>query len=72
DHTQIARRQLVPGPENNQSLPDAGAIAMATGEVNMYRRFAVLDRLGIVRTVDGSLGGTWSSADSQVMALSAQ
>ncbi len=45
---------------------------MATGEVNMYRRFAVLDRLGIVRTVDGSLGGTWSSADSQVMALSAQ
>ena len=25
DHTQIARRQLVPGPENNQSLPDAGA-----------------------------------------------
>ena len=30
---------------------------MATGEVNMYRRFAVLDRLGIVRTVDGSLGG---------------
>ena len=72
DHTQIARRQLVPGPENIQSLPDAGAIAMATGEVNMYRRFAVLDRLGIVRTVDGSLGGTWSSADSQVMALSAQ
>lgn len=62
----------MPGPENNQSLPDAGAIAMATGEVNMYRRFAVLDRLGIVRTVDGSLGGTWSSADSQVMALSAQ
>ncbi len=45
---------------------------MATGEVNMYRRFAVLDRLGIVRTVDGSLGGTWSSADSQVMDLSAQ
>lgn len=71
-HSQVARRQLVPGPENNQLLPNTGAVAMATGEVNMYRRLTVLDRLGIARTVDGSLEGAWSSVDSQVMALSAQ
>ena len=69
---QIARRQLVPGPEASQGLPDGGAVAMATGEVNMYRRLTVLDHLGVARTVDGSLEGSWSIADSQVTALSAQ
>lgn len=68
---QTARRQLVPGPETNQELPDGGAVAMGTGEVNMYRRLTVLDHLGVARTVDGSLGGSWAAVDSQVMTLSA-
>lgn len=71
-HTQTARRQLVPGPETNQEFPDGGAVAMAAGEVDMYRRLTILDHLGAVKTIDGSLEGSWSIVDSQVTALSAQ
>ena len=33
---QIGRRQMVPGPETSQALPDNGAVDMATGEVGTY------------------------------------
>ena len=66
------RRQMVPGPETSQALPDNGAVDMATGEVGTYRRLVVLDHLGVARTVDGSLDGAWTIADSQVTSLSVQ
>ncbi|RGK16439.1 hypothetical protein DXD29_04935 [Bifidobacterium pseudocatenulatum] len=69
---QIGRRQMVPGPETSQALPDNGAVDMATGEVGTYRRLVVLDHLGVARTVDGSLDGAWTIADSQVTSLSVQ
>ena len=63
---------MVPGPETSQALPDNGAVDMATGEVGTYRRLVVLDHLGVARTVDGSLDGAWTIADSQVTSLSVQ
>ena len=69
---QHAYRQLAPGVESSQELPDGGAVDLATGEVNMFRRLTVLDGAGTARVVDGSLEGPWSIADSQVSALSRQ
>lgn len=69
---QHAYRQLAPGLESSQELPDGGAVDLATGEVNMFRKLTVLDGAGTARVVDGSLEGPWSIADSQVSALSRQ
>lgn len=69
---QHAYRQIVPGPDQAQRLPDSAVTAIASGQIALYRRLAVLDDLGIVRSVSGSLDGAWSIADSQVTALGAQ
>ena len=69
---QHAYRQLAPGLESSQELPDGGAVDLATGEVNMFRRLTVLDGTGTARVVDGSLESPWSIADSQVSAISRQ
>ncbi|KAA8819960.1 hypothetical protein CSQ85_03020 [Bifidobacterium rousetti] len=70
--TQKAFRQIAPGPATSQRLPDTTVVALASGQIALYRRLAVLDDLGIVRSVSGSLDGSWSIADSQVTALGAQ
>ena len=69
---QKAFRQIAPGPATSQRLPDTTVVALASGQIALYRRLAVLDDLGIVRSVSGSLDGSWSIADSQVTALGAQ
>lgn len=69
---QQAFRQITPGPDVQQRLPDSTVVALASGQIALYRRLAVLDDLGIVRSVSGSLDGSWSIADSQVTALGAQ
>lgn len=69
---QRAYRQIVPGPDQSQRLPDSTVTAIASGQISLYHRLAVLDNLGIVRSVSGSLDGAWSIADSQVTALGAQ
>ncbi|KAA8816036.1 hypothetical protein EMB92_07395 [Bifidobacterium callitrichos] len=69
---QQAFRQITPGPDTQQRLPDSTVVALASGQIALYRRLAVLDDLGIVRSVSGSLDGSWSIADSQVTALGAQ
>lgn len=65
-------RQIGPGLELSQDLPDSGVVSIAVGKISGYRRLAVLDDLGIVRTVNGSLEGAWSAIDSQVTAVSSQ
>ncbi|NMM98351.1 LpqB family beta-propeller domain-containing protein [Bifidobacterium olomucense] len=65
-------RQTAPGPAKTQRLPNDRVVALAAGQISQYRRLAVLDDLGIVRSVSGSLDGSWSIADSQVTALGAQ
>lgn len=65
-------RQIAPGPPESQRLPETTVTALASGQIALYRRLAVLDDLGIVRSVSGSLDGSWSMADSQVTALGAQ
>lgn len=72
DRHQEAWRQVVPGPAQVQRLPDAAVVSMASGQISLYRRLAVLDNAGIVRSVSGSLDGSWSIADSQVTALGVQ
>jgi hypothetical protein len=72
DEQQEAYRQLVPGPATIQRLPDSTVVSLAAGQVSLYRRLAVLDDLGTVRSVSGSLDGSWAIADSQVTALGAQ
>lgn len=62
-------RQLAPGPESVQSLPQ-GTVALASGLIDDTRGLASLDDLGIVRTVTGSLTTSWTLADSQVSAIS--
>lgn len=70
--TQRGFRQIAPGPDSRQRLPDTTAVGLASGQIALYRRLAVLDDLGVVRSVSGSLDGSWSIADSQVTALGAQ
>ena len=70
--SQRAWRQIGPGPEEMQRLPDTTVVALSGGQIAQYRRLAVLDDLGIVRSVSGSLDGAWSIADSQVTALGSQ
>ncbi|PLS27489.1 LpqB family beta-propeller domain-containing protein [Bifidobacterium parmae] len=65
-------RQIAPGPASDQRLPDSTVVSLASGQIALYRRLAVLDDLGVVRSVSGSLDGSWSIADSQVTALGAQ
>ena len=65
-------RQIAPGPPEAQRLPETTVTALASGQIALYRRLAVLDDLGVVRSVSGSLDGSWSMADSQVTALGAQ
>lgn len=72
DRHQEAWRQVAPGPAQVQRLPDATVVSMASGQISLYRRLAVLDNAGIVRSVSGSLDGSWSIADSQVTALGVQ
>ncbi|MBW3089534.1 LpqB family beta-propeller domain-containing protein [Bifidobacterium miconisargentati] len=72
DNRQEAYRQVAPGPAQVQRLPDVTVAAMASGQISLYRRLAVLDTQGTVRSVSGSLDGSWSIADSQVTALGAQ
>ncbi|NEG54357.1 LpqB family beta-propeller domain-containing protein [Bifidobacterium platyrrhinorum] len=70
---QRAFRQIAPGPPEDQRLPSgATVVALASGQVALYRRLAVLDGGGTVRSVSGSLDGSWSIADSQVTALGEQ
>lgn len=69
---QEAWRQMAPGPDKTQRLPDGTMVSMASGQVSLCRRLSVLDDLGIVRSVSGSLDGSWSIADSQVTALGSQ
>lgn len=72
DGNQAAYRQIVPGPAINQRLPEGSIVSMASGQISLYRRLAVLDSTGNVRSVSGSLDGSWSIADSQVDALGSQ
>ena len=72
DAGQSAYRQIAPGPNEAQKLPSDEVTALASGQISSYRRLAILDDLGMVRSVRGSLDGAWSVADSQVTALSAQ
>lgn len=69
---QSAYRQIVPGPDTVQRLPEGTIVSMASGQISLYRRLAVLDDTGAVRSVSGSLDGSWSIADSQVTALGSQ
>ena len=69
---QEARRQMAPGPANAQRLPNGTITSMASGQISLSRRLAIVDDLGIVRSVSGSLDGSWTIADSQVTALGAQ
>ncbi|KFI93043.1 hypothetical protein BISA_1207 [Bifidobacterium saguini DSM 23967] len=69
---QSAYRQIVPGPDTVQRLPEGTIVSMASGQISLYRRLAVLDDTGTVRSVSGSLDGSWSIADSQVTALGSQ
>ncbi|MBT1174947.1 hypothetical protein JS530_05425 [Bifidobacterium sp. LC6] len=69
---QSAYRQIVPGPAVAQRLPEGTIVSMASGQISLYRRLAVLDNTGTVRSVSGSLDGSWSIADSQVSALGSQ
>ena len=69
---QQAFRQLTPGPETAQSLPDSTVTSIATGDVSRYHRLAVFDDLGIVRTASGSLEGAWTIVYSQAKAMSAR
>lgn len=69
---QQAFRQLTPGPETAQSLPDSTVTSIATGDVSRYHRLAVFDDLGIVRTASGSLEGAWTIVYSQAEAMSAR
>lgn len=72
DRTQRAFRQLVPGPEQMQKLPSTTVVGLSAGQIAMNRRLAVVDSLGIVRSMSGSLDGSWSIADSQVTAISSR
>ncbi|MBT1163842.1 LpqB family beta-propeller domain-containing protein [Bifidobacterium felsineum] len=69
---QSAYRQIVPGPAVTQRLPEGTSVSMASGQISLYRRLSVLDNTGTVRSVSGSLDGSWSIADSQVDALGSQ
>ena len=69
---QEAWRQMAPGPANAQRLPNGIITSMASGQISLSRRLAIVDDLGIVRSVSGSLDGSWTIADSQVTALGAQ
>lgn len=69
-HMQKAYRQLVPGPAENQKLPSSQTVMLSSGQVSMSRRLAALDEGGTVRSISGSLDGSWSIADSQVTAIS--
>lgn len=69
---QEAYRQVVPGPAITQRLPNSTVVSITAGQISLYRRLAVLDDLGVVRSVSGSLDGSWSIADSQVTALGSQ
>ena len=69
---QEAWRQMAPGPANAQRLPNGTITSMASGQISLSRRLAIVDDLGIVRSVSGSLDGSWTIADSQVTALGAQ
>lgn len=69
---QKAFRQMVPGPASTQRLPDQPVVSMAAGQISQARRLAVLDDLGNVRSVSGSLDGSWNIADIQVAALGRQ
>lgn len=69
---QKAWRQVAPGPAKEQRLPGDAVVSMTSGQIRLYRRLAVLDTLGNVRSVSGSLDGSWSIADSQVTALGLQ
>ena len=69
---QQAFRQIAPGPDTEQRLPDRTVTAMTSGQVAQYRRLAVLDDTGVVRSSSGSLDGSWTVADSQVDALGAR
>ncbi|KAB7789055.1 LpqB family beta-propeller domain-containing protein [Bifidobacterium cebidarum] len=69
---QSAYRQIVPGPAVTQRLPEGTVVSMASGQISLYRRLSVLDNTGTVRSVSGSLDGSWSIADSQVDALGSQ
>lgn len=66
---QKAWRQVAPGLAKEQRLPGDAVVSMTSGQIRLYRRLAVLDTLGNVRSVSGSLDGSWSIADSQVTAL---
>lgn len=72
DESQSAYRQIAPGPAVTQRLPEGAIVSMASGQISLYRRLAVLDSAGAVRSVSGSLDGSWSLADSQVTALGSQ
>ena len=65
---QEAWRQMAPGPANAQRLPNGTITSMASGQISL----SLVDDLGIVRSVSGSLDGSWTIADSQVTALGAQ
>lgn len=69
---QEAWRQMAPGPANAQRLPNGIITSMASGQISLSRHLAIVDDLGIVRSVSGSLDGSWTIADSQVTALGAQ
>ena len=69
---QEAWRQMAPGPANAQRLPNGTITSMASGQISLSRRLAIVDDLGIVRSVSGSLDGSWTIADSQVTAPGAQ
>lgn len=69
---QEAWRQMAPGPANAQRLPNGTITSMASGQISLSRRLVIVDDLGIVRSVSGSLDGSWTIADSQVTALGAQ
>ena len=63
---------MAPGPANAQRLPNGIITSMASGQISLSRRLAIVDDLGIVRSVSGSLDGSWTIADSQFTALGAQ
>ena len=72
DVVQEGFRQIAPGPANTQRLPDADVVSIAAGQIAQVRRLAALDNSGTVRSVSGTLDGSWSIADSQVVALGEQ
>lgn len=69
---QHAWRQLAPGPAETQRLPEDSVLSLSTGRIARTLRLAALDDHGVVRSVSGSLDGSWSISDSQVTALGAQ